>query len=64
MPLLYFVQCVNLLVLSVQCTAQQQVLLWSLSVLDCLEVVVEMYSKVAFNEPGKWGMVILVQMLK
>lgn len=47
-----------------QCTRNQQMLLWSLSVLDCLEVVVEMYSRVMLNEPGKWGVVILVQIVK
>ena len=50
--------------LDVQCSVEQQVLLWLLSLLDTLEVAVEMMSQHLFREPGKWGMVILLQIIR
>ena len=39
-------------------------LLWSLSLLDCLEVAMEITSGMAFKEAGKWAVVILLQIIK
>ena len=39
-------------------------LLWLLTLLDTLEVAVEMMSQRLFREPGKWAMVILMQTLR
>ena len=38
-----------------QYTSRQQMLLWALSLLDCVEVAVETVSQMAFREAGKWG---------
>ncbi|XP_064399974.1 peroxisomal membrane protein PEX16-like isoform X2 [Halichondria panicea] len=46
------------------CSKEQQVLLWLLTLLDTLEVAVEMISQRLFQEPGKWAMVILMQTLR
>ena len=47
-----------------QFTPKQQFLLWALSLLDCVEVAVEMMSEVAFREAGKWVIVTLLQIVK
>jgi hypothetical protein len=38
--------------------------LWSLSLLDCVEVAMEIMSEMALREPGKWAVVILLQIIK
>ena len=53
--------CFNILF---QFSSSHQRLLWQLSVLECVEVAVEMTSHLVFNEPGKWGVVILLQLVK
>ncbi len=47
-----------------QCSSLQQSLLWSLSVLECMEVGVEVSCEMVFSEAGKWGVVILMQIVK
>ena len=47
-----------------QFSAKQQRLLWSLSLLDCVEVAIEITSGMAFSEPGKWAVVMLLQIIK
>ena len=39
-------------------------LLWALSLLDCVEVAIEILSEMAFREVGKWGVVFLLQIVR
>ena len=48
----------------VQCPQQQQKVLWLLSLLDCVEVAVEVLAHKYLGEPSKWGVVIIMQLIR
>ena len=48
----------------VQCSREQQSLLWCLSFLDTVEVAVEVLTQRFAGEPSKWGVVILMQIIR
>ena len=47
-----------------QCSAQQQSLLWCLSLLDTVEVAIEVLTQRFAGEPSKWGVIILMQLFR
>ena len=48
----------------VQCSPHEQRLLWILSLLDCVEVTIEMMTQRFSGDAGKWGVVILMQFMR
>jgi len=55
---------VKYIYLCLQCPQVQQRLLWFLSLLDCVEVALEVLTQRYLGEPSKWGAVIVMQLIR
>ena len=60
----FFLHCPTSLPLVHKLSPRHQMLLWCLALLDSVEVVCEVFMEQLMREPGKYGMVVLVQALK